>query len=491
MHENAPLVLLTQWSKPISLAGSKNRLRQIAQAIWRRLLVANSTRITAIILSNSRHRRDNRMPQRIPPRYSHPRAIKLIVLGLVISIEMLLAHGATADNAPLSEEQALVQFYQQNLGILAARYIVDSARAQEMIAAEFPNPQLSFDLFKITPRAVDGYPGRSARIDQLIELGGKRRLRVAAATLGTQASEHDLKDALRTLSNALRHAYYTQVLAQKSVSLASDEFEHLKEVEKISELRFKRGDIAESDFLRIQVETDQASSDLDTAQAQLTSARAALALLLAWPADAATLRVAETWPQSMQRLAGANADSLIAKALSRRPDLEAARLRSAQAREQVKLAQKLQIPDVTVGVDYQHDADNSAVDSYGFGFQVAIPIFNQYKGEIAQAKANLSTTELQALLQEKTIRSEIERGFSAWQAAARITQRFQAHVLARVTAIRQAAELAYSKGATSVLDLIDAERRYKAMLHDYHAALTNQTLAYYDLVQAQGEDLAL
>ena len=421
-------------------------------------------------------------------RHPGARLIKLLTIGLVVAIHGSLAHEVLADDVPLSEDQALMQFYQHNLGILAARYNVDSARAQEEIAAELPNPQMSIDLFKITPRPVDGYPGRSARIDQLIELGGKRRLRVAAATLGTQASEHDLKDALRTLSNALRHTYYTQVLAQKSVALANDELGHLREVEKISELRFKRGDIAESDFLRIQVETDQAATELDTARTQLTSARADLALLLAWPAGASELRVAETWPQSNQRFAGANIDSLVAKAVGQRPDLEAARLRTAQAREQLKVAKKLQIPDVTVGVDYQHDSDNGSVDSYGVGLQVAIPIFNRYKGEIAQAKANLSSADLQALLQEKSIRADIARSFSAWRQETQIIQRFQSRVLARVALIRQAAELAYNKGATGVLDLIDAERRYKTTLHDYHTALTNQTLAYYDLVQALGED---
>jgi cobalt-zinc-cadmium efflux system outer membrane protein len=46
--------------------------------------------------------------------------------------------------------------------------------------------------------------------------------------------------------------------------------------------------------------------------------------------------------------------------------------------------------------------------------------------------------------------------------------------------------LAYSKGATSVLDFIEAQRSYKNVMHDYYAAEINRANAYYDLEKLLG-----
>jgi len=55
--------------------------------------------------------------------------------------------------------------------------------------------------------------------------------------------------------------------------------------------------------------------------------------------------------------------------------------------------------------------------------------------------------------------------------------------------VRDSSELAYSKGATSVLDFIEAQRSYKNVMRDYYAAMINRTNAYYDLAKSLGIEL--
>jgi cobalt-zinc-cadmium efflux system outer membrane protein len=68
-------------------------------------------------------------------------------------------------------------------------------------------------------------------------------------------------------------------------------------------------------------------------------------------------------------------------------------------------------------------------------------------------------------------------------------QRFQDGLLDDALAVRNSSELAYSKGATSVLDFIEAQRSYKNVMHDFYAAEINRANAYYDLEKSLGVEL--
>ena len=399
-----------------------------------------------------------------------------------------LACAMPAAAAPLGEDEVLRLFFARNLDLIAARYDVDAARALELVAAALPNPQLSLDAYEFAPRTGVSGAARAARIDQLIELGGKRRLRIASARYGRQAAEADLEDALRTLGTAVRKAYYTLLIAQKAAALAREEASHYAEIARVNALRFKSGDIAETDAMRIEVEAASARSDLDHALADCAKARDDLALLLAWPAQAETLEVAATWPGMPAPPPALG--TFVERALATRPDLAAARLRAEAAGRDLKLARAGRIPDVTVGVDYTHDPSNNARDSGGVGISLPLPLFNRHEGEIDAARVALAAAELKAEQARIAVCAEITSDYAAWQAADRVVRRFEGEVLTRVREIRTAAELSYTKGATTVLDLIDAERSYKSTLHDYYTAMNERTLTWAALAAASGERLA-
>ena len=75
---------------------------------------------------------------------------------------------------------------------------------------------------------------------------------------------------------------------------------------------------------------------------------------------------------------------------------------------------------------------------------------------------------------------------ATWNSANKIVQRFQDGLLDDALTVRNSSELSYSKGATSVLDFIEAQRSYKNVMHDYYAAEINRANAYYDLEKSLG-----
>jgi cobalt-zinc-cadmium efflux system outer membrane protein len=118
-----------------------------------------------------------------------------------------------------------------------------------------------------------------------------------------------------------------------------------------------------------------------------------------------------------------------------------------------------------------------------------LPLFYQYQGEADKAAVNLSQSRLAAEQTELGIRDDVVSALATWNSANKIVQRFQDGLLDDALTVRNSSELSYSKGATSVLDFIEAQRSYKNVMHDYYAAEIARANAYYDLEKALGVEL--
>lgn len=178
--------------------------------------------------------------------------MKHFSIGLLL---WLMASLVQAQELELSIDQVLSIFYKHNLDVIAAQYAIERSRAHEIIAAAIPNPVFTSDIQQIAPRNNDKLgPYYGFAITQLIQTAGKRSLRMESSYLGTKAVEEDLQNVIRILSNSVRKSYYTLLLLQKNAEVLLENIAQYEEIIKINRLRLEQGDIAESDFLRINLE---------------------------------------------------------------------------------------------------------------------------------------------------------------------------------------------------------------------------------------------
>ena len=403
----------------------------------------------------------------------------------------------------ISLDEALNLFYQRNLELIAAQYNVDQARADELVAGAIPNPVLGFQLAEISHKPNLGSQAQGCNHDanvscgpaeifsfsQLIEIAGKRGLRMESSAFGTLAAESDFKDAVRVFSNLVSDSYYDLLQMQKNRWLAEELVQHYKQIAEVNRLRLKGGDISEADYLRVKMEASRAESDLDIALAAEEQAQAKFQMLLRWPEQELKLVAKEQWP-SIQDL-GQQTDeaALMQKAFAQRPDLLADKQRAEQADKALELARRLKYPDLTVNAGYARDPSNNALNSFFVGVNVPVPLFYQYQGESDKAAVQMSQSRLAVEQTELAIRNEVVAALATWRSADRILQRFHQGLLEEASTVRNSAELAYSRGATSVLDLIEAQRSYKNIMRDYYSAMINRTNAYYDLAKILAVDL--
>ena len=391
------------------------------------------------------------------------------------------AQGQAPDLVRLSLREADALLAQKNRELRAARRAVEAAQAATLSASQRPNPNLSLSTVNISPgRGVGAGPLRdkavdsTVRLDQLIERGNKRELRVSTAKRLEAASGEDLADMLRQQRLTLRGGYYDLLLAQDRVALSAATAELYQRSLQAADLRLAAGDIASSDVARIRVDALRAQNDARAAEAERRRAQLAFAYLIGAEQHADQIMATDAWPVP-QPATPIDLDQLI----ERRPDVRAARSRIEAAGAARDLARSLRTRDVSVGLQYEHFPDNFGNTSNSYGVALSIPLFTgyYYEGEIAQAESAFNSATDNLGRTRAVARTEIAKARSDVIAAADRLARYQDNLLAEAKKSADSAEFAYKNGAIGVMDLLDARRTLRAIQLDAAAAQADHAKA--------------
>ncbi|WP_153147874.1 TolC family protein [Dechloromonas sp. H13] len=377
----------------------------------------------------------------------------LLIALLLLPVAVL---AQTPQRLSLAEAEALWQEHNRELQL--ARTAVSGAEADLVAAGQIPNPQVSLNITQISPSTgygsgpwKDKKMDNVLRLDQLVERGGKRDLRVKGADALLDASRRDLDDTGRQQLLNLQQTYYDLRLAQDKRRLAGESAATYDRGLETGRIRLKAGDISQVELSRLQIDKSRADNDARQAQSELEQAQVALAYLIGREREAALLVADDAWPPlaSQQRQRGD---------LDQRPDVAAARLRVAAAEAARDLAKAQKTRDVTLGVQYEHNMQSEPTDSFGFGVSVPLFIWHEYEGEIGRAEADLTAARL---LYDRTLAQAVgsaDQAGSALRSAEERLRRLETGLLADAERVAQAAELAYSRGAMNLMDLLDARR---------------------------------
>ena len=192
----------------------------------------------------------------------------------------------------------------------------------------------------------------------------------------------------------------------------------------------------------------------------------------------------------------------VPRAVSTRPDVEAARAEVTMGRAMIRKEEAEGRWDASVNVGYQRQDFGFALNGltssgqtrpiqdvfhyFGGGVSVTLPVWNRNQGNIAAARASTRAAERRAEFAELTARQEIEAAFRQQEAARRSLEIYERGVreVARrnLDVVRQAYEL----GRGSLLDVIAEQRRYIEIENGYTDALKQVYDAAADVERAAG-----
>ena len=295
---------------------------------------------------------------------------------------------------------------------------------------------------------------------------------------------------LRTQLAQLRSAYYDLKQAEEKVAILGETAQLFGRTLAAAQMRLKAGDLASADVAKIQVDQERALNDERAAQADFSRARIALAYLIGEDAGSLELRAIDPWPERMS--AEPEAVEAILRSLEDRPDVLAARARVEAAQKMRDLAHSQRTRDITVGAQYERFPGSLPTDSIGIG--ISLPLFtgNDYSGDIQRAEVDRYTA-LDALERARAVAAnDVRRAASDLNAASERLQRYDSTLLAAARRTAQAVEFAFQRGATSVLEALDARRTLRAVMLEALAARTEhaKALAAWRASQAVAETLS-
>lgn len=367
---------------------------------------------------------------------------------------------ASAFSLARAQQRAL----ERNWDLLGAAAGVDAATAQKVVAAEFPNPTLSITSSKIN---VDAHGNSTSSgnglwersydtvfaINQLFEIGGKRRSRRASAQAGFAAARAQFLDVKRTLDLGVAKAYLAAAQAEENVRVLEESAESMAKEAQLAAIRQEAGEISSSDRSQIEITAEKFQLDARAAQSTAAQARVALQVLLGDPHPDGLILLTD----SLETLAGSSPNQSAATDVALRPDVAAATAAWEKADADLKLQRANRVPDPTVVAQYEHEPPD-APNSIGVGLSFPLPLWNRNRGGILAAEAARAQARFTLEKVRSQAQAEIATAHFAYAESAKRWEEYRDTIRPKSANIRQTVTYAYEKGGASLLDLLSTQR---------------------------------
>lgn len=418
----------------------------------------------------------------------------LLTLVIVISLLHLPSAASAADEAiPLAQMTAdqalpplslsLAEAVQQGLVnnpvICAATARVQEAEARLRAARAPLNPILAL---------AHGFGHDTGGLDedillaQTIEYGPKRNAPIKVALAERSAAVNALAGTVAERTFTIQTAYWSSLQARDEHLLAQEVLAVAQAFANAASIQFQAGDVARSQVVRSQLEVNNAQQALLVAAGTQANREAELRSLLGVPPNQ-PLQLTE--PLGVQPVAYRLSD-LLTYGLAHRPDLLAAQYQLAARTADIQRARSL------AQADFFWEARRMSLDpsvtgeSIRFGIIFPLIDLGRIRAEIQLTQA---TAQEQQANNDELLRVARLNITTAWQTLEQVRQvlaSFQPGRIAQAKELLDMAQLGYQHGATSYLELLDAQRVYREEQTNFLRAQVNYRLALATLQQAVG-----
>ena len=422
--------------------------------------------------------------------------MKLFALSVLLFVTWPRVGVSQSRREELTIAEAVEEAIQNNPGLNAARLGLAVADTASITAGLRPNPVVStsadhLDLLGTgyNDQNNAGPPEMALRIDVPFERGGKRQARLATASFERRIAEAAIADATRRLKQDVTLACVDLLEAQARLALADENLQSLDRLVQLNDARVKAGSIAPVELTRSRVAMLQFRANKRTAELAVTTSQIRLHVLLGRPPGGNGIAIAGGLKPSIPP-APVNLEALRAAAIASRPDL--ASLQLTQARSQADL--RLQVAqgkiDYTFGMEYRRQQGvNGRGNSLGFFASAPLPLFNRNQGEIARARAEETQIVRRIEALEHEINGEVTAAWQEYETARTQVTEIERDLLAPSTEARDTTAYVYQAGASSLMEVLDAQRAFNETMSAYTGAQADYRRAAERLEAAIGKEM--
>ncbi|MDN5835957.1 MAG: TolC family protein [Nitrosospira sp.] len=305
------------------------------------------------------------------------------------------------------------------------------------------------------------------RINQLIELGGKRAARVKAASLAEELAIQDYETRRLELIAQVANVFTDVLTGQEQLRLAQESQQLAQRVVSTVAKRVQAGKVPPIEETKVEVAFSATEIALVQAQRDLAAARKRLALL--W---------GNSSPQFNKALG--NLESLVAapdfETLAERTLANPMARRAAKNTEQrkalVELEQARRIPNLTVAagiINHSHTGGTTALA----GISMPLQIFDRNQGNLREAyeRADKALDEQTAI--DLRLKTDLTQAYEALLAAQDEIRILRDSILPKARNAFEVTNKGYELGKFGFLEVLDAQRTLFQNQILYVRALSN------------------
>ncbi|MBT9372750.1 efflux transporter outer membrane subunit [Rhizobium sp. CSW-27] len=430
-----------------------------------------------------------------------------------ISLPQKFAEGGAKSNGDVSTDAwwtafsdrrlngLMKQGLDQNIDILTALERINQAQANVVTAGAAALPDLTLSS-SASRRGAEGFgstpdtsPTTTASgtldVSWLLDIFGRYKRNKESALASLDVAYANVDTARLSLLSSVASAYIDARYYQERIQIAQQNLKSRRETLDLTRLQLEAGAASRLDVVQAEGLVNSTIADIPGLETNYRKSAHRIATLLALPASSL---VADLQKGAGQPVARFNPKSGVPADLIRnRPDIRAAERQLAAAVANIGVAEAQLYPSISLGGSITPAYTNATGGSitrnltWSFGPSLNLPIFDG-----GQLRANLSSAESQAreayLSWKQTVLGAVEEVENALAAVTRDSRTVSA-LRDTVRSYNEALELStasYRDGASSLLDVLDAQRSVSSAQANLAAAIQQQAQDYVTLSVAIG-----
>ncbi len=362
---------------------------------------------------------------------------------------------------------------ERNPIIAGARSVIEQNEGMRTQAGAYPNPTIGGQTGSGALRDPTTGPRVTEygmTLHQTVEWPGMRAARQDAAEAGLASATVGLDEARLNLVAEVKQAFYELLLSERTVDLLQQNLEIVQEVARIVRARVRSGEGPQFEAVKAEVEVLKAKQEMTKAKNVVRVKLVGLDTLTSG-ALGPRYQVQGDFRSLRDRL---DPEQMAARDLSQHPILKRQGKLVEQAELTVTKERQGRVPNVTLFGGYARETGREGMVA---GVSLPTPLWYRQQGHIATALGTQRKEEAGLLRARNDLTRAINQHAREAETAQDQILVYEEGLLKQAQEALRIAQLSFRQGASSLLDVLDAQRVQRQITVDYN-------LARFELSQA-------
>lgn len=421
--------------------------------------------------------------------------LSLWAMALFFSLSSVLL-AQEKDPHRFTLEEAIQQALEHNRDLSAIRKNREIVEGILVRSRTYPfNPEIDFGAATDRWTKNEGENLSRVGLSQEIEIAGQRGLRIQSVTLEKDRIELEVQNAERLLVAEVQGIFNQILHLERRIAFSEEVINLNRQLVKTTEDRFNVGEIPGMDVGIAQVELNRMINEKTVLEREMAVLRARLNRLMGRPpeADLKLLGDITFHPVSL------NLEELLQLAQEGRPDLSALQLRLKQADIETNLQRRERITNLRLSTFVEKsrgtiaDASGATLSDQdtliGVGLTFSLPILNQRRGEIMQARGIALRTEQEREALALQVEEEVRQALARLSLTQKVLTLFEKGILEQSRENLDLIRTAYQVGEVGITTVIQEQGSFIRTNISYFDALFDFHAALIDLERSVGKQI--